>query len=400
MSVNYDIVYIGNFTASFNNAASSLVLNNAKLMKECGYSVLLVGNTNKKLVEEKDFFSFRCLKIPFNKSFKNFFEEKKQITFLLEKKVNINSLKFLISYSSPMFSTFLFKIQNYIQSRNKSVKFISNIADLSSVAHGSYFSRPFKYLERLLRYYYIRNNTDGVIVVSDFLKAHFYNVNKKILVLPPLRNQEPLKKFAVLENKNKVVFNYSGLPFPIDGRRVSKSGYKDRLDILIYYFFELKKKNITNFKFEIYGISKNQYLKVRPKDKNLISYLSNNIYFGGVIDHHQIKNKIYKSHFTINHRISNQMTNAGFSTKFVESFSMNVPVINSLTGDVKNYLVNEENGYILSEDNHTENILLLKNLLINFNFSRFIELKRNINKKAYFDVNNFKSKLKNFIINI
>ena len=291
MSDSYDIVYIGNFTADFNNAASSLVLNNARLLKECGYNVLLIGNTKNNIIEEDYFYTFKCIKIPFKKSFKDFIEEKTYIRTVLKKNINLSELKFLISYSSPMFSTFLFKIQNYIHLRNKSVKFISNIADLSSVAHGSYITRPFRYFERLLRYYYIRNNTDGIIVVTDFLKKHFSTFNKRIIVLPPLRNQENFKENIRFTNDDEIIFNYSGLPFPIDGRKVSKSAYKDRLDLLISYFFELKKKNITNFKFEIYGISKNQYLKVRPQDKDLLNLLSENIIFGGIKDHFFVKKK-------------------------------------------------------------------------------------------------------------
>ncbi len=400
MSDSYDIVYIGNFTADFNNAASSLVLNNARLLKECGYNVLLIGNTKNNIIEEDYFYTFKCIKIPFKKSFKDFIEEKTYIRTVLKKNINLSELKFLISYSSPMFSTFLFKIQNYIHLRNKSVKFISNIADLSSVAHGSYITRPFRYFERLLRYYYIRNNTDGIIVVTDFLKKHFSTFNKRIIVLPPLRNQENFKENIRFTNDDEIIFNYSGLPFPIDGRKVSKSAYKDRLDLLISYFFELKKKNITNFKFEIYGISKNQYLKVRPQDKDLLNLLSENIIFGGIKDHFFVKKKVHDSHFTINHRVSNQMTNAGFSTKFVESFAMNIPVINSLTGDVEKYLVNDQNGYIFSENDHKYNISLLSDLLTNFNSGKYYKLKQNINKEACFNINSYKSELNNFMSNL
>ena len=190
------------------------------------------------------------------------------------------------------------------------------------------------------------------------------------------------------------------MPFPIDGRKVSKSAYKDRLDLLISYFYELKKKNINNFKFEIYGISMLQYLKVRPQDKNLLILLSDNIIFEGIKDHSYVKNKVNDCHFTINHRVSNQMTNAGFSTKFVESFAMNIPVINSLTGDVEKYLVNDKNGYIFSENNHKYNISLLSDLLTNFNSEKYYKLKQNINKGACFNIKSYKSELNNFMTNL
>ena len=55
---------------------------------------------------------------------------------------------------------------------------------------------------------------------------------------------------------------YAGTPFPIDGRRVSPSAYKDRVDLIIDLVYELIKKYEYKITLDIFGISKKQYTDV------------------------------------------------------------------------------------------------------------------------------------------
>ena len=118
---------------------------------------------------------------------------------------------------------------------------------------------------------------------------------------------------------------------------------KDRLDYIIDLFVELEKKQV-DFRFIIIGINQEDYLKCVPRHKEILK-VSHNIEFRGHENHTETMRQVALADFTINYRDKSRMTEAGMSTKIVESISVGTPVIINNTSDTFKYLEEGITGF-------------------------------------------------------
>lgn len=348
------IIYIGDFLFPHGNAGAKLVLANGKIFKKLGYDVVFIGNsksidTNANLVDtEQEILGFKNYTIPFRKQIsdiKNIRRINNQIIDLFDSYKD--DIKAVICYGTPTLSLTILSIRNWCKKNNAS--FISNLVDLSALSHGSIPNRVLKWSDKTILRLIVKYNSDGVIAVSSFIKQYVEHGNKPIIVLPPLVDSDCLPQCAYKTN-DSINIVYAGIPFPVDGRKVDESSYKDRLDVTIDLLGEVYQKN-KNFTFNIYGITKDEYLGVIERHKQLLSDLTNTIFFHGITKNEEILQVVANAEFTINLRNVNRMTTAGFSTKFVESISCGTPTITTNTSDLPKYLIEGQNGFFINIDN-------------------------------------------------
>jgi len=348
------IYYIGNFDFYLFNAQAQLVLSNGRIFKELGYQVIYIGSSNKerysKLSDTKvNVDGFPVYMGYFSKRIKDLIEWKKlddEIIELLEE--NVDFIEAVVLYGSPGFAIQVSSLSRWC--KNNSINFIANCVDISSTSHGNIIERIAKTTDRKLRDLIFKTKADGIIAVSKYIAKYFNKNNSKpVVIIPPLRDCN-LMTTPQMTSTNLIKIVYAGIPFPVDGRKVDVSAYKDRLDIVLDLIGEIYKYN-KSIRLDIYGLNEKQYLKVVNRHIPLMRYLSNIVYFHGVQNSEKIIQKISKADFTINLRNVNQMTTAGFSTKFVESISCGTPVITTNTSDLSNYLIEGRNGFFVNIDN-------------------------------------------------
>ncbi len=198
-----------------------------------------------------------------------------------------------------------------------------------------------------------KKRADGVIAVSYYIENFYHQQGRPSVVIPPLFDTDLLIDTIIKPKRLVVHFIYAGFPFVSGSSKVKPSGMKDRLDLIIDFFSSVAKRNI-NFRFDIVGITKKEYITCIPRHKNVLNNLSDRIVFHDRLSHDEIVRILQKSDFTINFRDKNRMTLAGMSTKVVESISMGVPVIMNDIGDTFNYVLDGYTGFKLSyslEDN-------------------------------------------------
>jgi len=393
------IIYIGNFDFVVFNAQSQLVLSNGKILRDLGYNVLFIGSTTKelsKIPQGNIMFidGFKVYHIQFNKKLNellNWKENDKKIKDII--KSSTSNVKFIIFYGSPTYAIQVASLINYAK-RNR-IKTISNLVDISTTSHGKIYERIFKYADIKIKEFLLANFTDGIIAVSKYIE-NYYNVRKRkhTIIIPPLKDCNTIKKFEYID-RNFIRFTYAGIPFPVDGRRVDKSSYKDRLDLIIEVFSKVHKLK-SNFKLDIYGITASQYLRVIPQHLNILNSLTGNIEFHGLVDAKFISNEISNSDFTINLRDSNRMTNAGFSSKFVESISNGTPVVTTKTSDVTQYLKLGLNGFIVDLSN-LNNVINDVKALLEINRSEIYHMKEYCLNSKIFDYKNYLSQMEDFL---
>lgn len=399
MSLKKTIIYIGDFLFPHGNAGGQLVFANGNIFKELGYNVVFIGNSktidsNTKLSDtEKKISGFKSYTIPFKKQISDI----KNISKINAQIINLfnsynGDIKVVICYGSPTLAITILSIRNWCRKNN--VTFIGNLVDISALSHGSISNRILKWADKTYLRSIFKYSSDGVIAVSDFIKRYFEYGNKPMIVIPPLVVTERLPQY-IYNSSDKLNIVYAGVPFPVDGRKVDESSYKDRLDITIDLLGDVYKNN-KKFTFNIYGITKDEYLGVVGKHKQLLSELSDTIFFHGNTKNEDVLRIVSNADFTINLRNVNRMTTAGFSTKFVESISCGTPAITTNTSDLSKYLIEGENGFFINIDDRDEAVNKLLEIF-SLNPDRIRQMKKQCYESRLFDFREYVDEMKRFL---
>lgn len=341
---NRKIIYIGDFDIRNENVQSFLVRNNGKILNKLGYEVVYIGVNNKKnrFDSEKNESGVIMgdgnvyLELPKTLSFRGLTLYKKTARTLLtwldeiEKKSQVS---YIITYQAPTYSKILKKIVQWGKQRN--IPYIVNCADLPILDSQPLYRRivmkcNWHEMHRINRKY-----ADGVIAVSRYINEFYKREDRPSVIIPPLFDEPDLDK-ANIEGNSIPTFLYAGTPFVITGSQINTKGMKDRLDIVVDLMLRLEEIKIC-FNFEIIGITFDDYCTCVPRHRGALMR-SSNIHFFGRISHKETLKRLTAADYMINYRDKNMMTEAGMSTKVVESVSVGTPVVMNEIGDTFLYL--------------------------------------------------------------
>ena len=98
-------------------------------------------------------------------------------------------------------------------------------------------------------------------------------------------------------------------------------------------------------------------------------------------------------------RNSSIESNAGFPSKVSESLSLFVPVITNDTGDLKKYIINGKNGFIIdifNSDVATEQL----NKIINLNSNDIFKMKMYCKNNKVFNIYNYREIMSKFLLDL
>ncbi|WHZ02853.1 glycosyltransferase [Neobacillus sp. YX16] len=359
------IIYIGGFELPDKNAAANRVMANAKILRKSGYSIVLIG-IDKNItfdddikISKQEYEGFTCWGVPYPKNNKEWMKYLTSTDLFSKVVSKYNDIEAVICYNYQ--SVAFERIRRYCK-KNK-IKIISDCSEWYGGNEGNIFFKTLKYLDTTIRMKVINRKVDSLIVVSDYL-AQYYN-GKNTIVIPTLINSK-LKNHSNYvkgyENNHIIKLIYAGVPFRLGKPLKNRKLAKDRLDLAILLLYKSFKKGIINFHFDIYGITKEQYLEVLPDDSQMLNELENQIIFHGRRSNSDVQKMVNQADFSLLIRDDNRTTKAGFPTKFTESITCGVPVIATNTSDLQKYLVEGKNGYFL--DINKENIDLDKFIMI------------------------------------
>lgn len=364
------ILYIGGFQLPDKNAAAHRVIGVGKVLRELGHQVFFL-NKNDEVKTSNDFRhvqyeGFDCYEIPNQVSkyelVRSLFDSN-DVVKLIEK---IGGIDLVIAYNYPAFA--LSRIYRYCFQHG--IRCIADVADWHGVKGRSFVYKIVKGVECEYRMRCVHKKMDGLIVISDYLEK-YYNKQKRMINIPPLVDNKDKKwNGNASKEANKLVFVYAGSP----------SSEKERLDILVNVMINLSRRYAV--KFIVLGITAEQYIKIYDQNLNEIE-LNDCVCFKGRVSHQEVIDTIKAAHYSILIRDNNRVTRAGFPTKFVESISAGTPVICNDNSNVKNYITENTNGYLVSIatlKNDLEKIIL-NNMAIEvdkdvFNYTKYVEKMR------------------------
>ncbi len=347
------VIYIGDFDLRNENVQAHLVKNNGKILNKLGYTVAYIG-----INREATTFSQLEQLAPLEMGNNVFFELPytlhakgllacggiiKHTLACMDGILKDYAVKAVISYQAPTYAVILKHIAKWCGEHG--AKYIVNCADLP-VFH----SQP--PIRRLIMKWNWRTMhgingeyADGIIAVSRCISRFYHKENRPSLILPPLFDEEIALEVTPNET---ATFLYAGTPFVTLDREVNPQGMKDRLDKVIDLFLELSKRKV-NYQFRVVGITKESYTACVPRHKDVLQR-QEQITFLGRKPHGETLDMLTRADFMINIRDNNLMTEAGVSTKVVESVSVGTPVVMNPIGDTFSYLEEGVSGFALKND--------------------------------------------------
>lgn len=381
------ILCVGGFEMPDGNAAAQRVMGNAKAFRDLGYDTFFVGLSRKKelcnTIDEYEGFKYVNLDYPEkSKEWFSYLTSIKQYDEYLKKQPDI-----IIAYNFPSMS--LNKLYRYCKKNN--IKLIADCTEWYD-ANGSVVFRLVKGLDTWHRMKQVHPKLDGLIAISDYL-YDFYNPKMgNVVNIPPLVDLEMHKWKLVNEEKiydeDILRIIYAGSP---------GKGSKDRLDFILEALSQVKNENNINFIFNVIGISKKEYINIFGS--SIPDNIINNVSFKGRISHSDTINEVKDSHFYLFVRDISLANKAGFPTKFSESISCGTPVITNSSSNIKQYVINGENGFILDDFSMEELKHLLK-MIMTLPKSQIVLMKKNCSQSKLFDYRNYISKFEDLINNL
>lgn len=400
--MKFKAVYIGDFSPSKMDAQTQLVIGNSRILRELGMDVTLICNDKDMVMDSEAFHhgnieGFECYSLRFSKSLKgllNSVEMFSQVKNILDK-LNAREIAYVFCYGSIGFANQLLMLSDWCKKNH--VQIIANCVDLPDVNHGNMVERIVKKLDRAIRYHAMEKHMDGMIAVSRYIQELFAQKSSyPIAVIPPLKDTQEMERhdFAPRDNVKKIV--YVGVPFPIDGRKVDESAYKDRIDLFIDLLCAAACKD---WRLDIYGITKEQYSRVVTRQQPLLVRYQKQIVFHGRIGHEKALRIVADADYTVVYRLKNRMTMAGFSTKFVESISCGTPVIMTDTSEYSKYVENGVPSIILDLQDETHRKKALEHALMKTP-QEMMEMKEKCRASHVFDYRQYIEPMREFLAQV
>lgn len=338
------ILYIGRFELPDKEATANRVVANAKLLRDIGYEVELAGWSDAVVASQKwvecKYFDFKCYEKHKSESsyekYKMFSDAAPELALLKKGHYNI-----LIAYDFPAVA--LKKLMKYCKQND--IKCICDVSEWYTNSNKNPLFRLIRAYDSYLRMNVLHKKADGLFVISKYLQNYYSG--QKIVLLPPLVDCADKKWDVSHIDKSKhpkIELIYAGWP----------SKTKECLNLVVSEASRLSDTVALN----IYGIDEAKYRSIYA----YYDILSENVVFHGRVSHTETVEAVKNADYSIIVRESCRKNNAGFPSKLVESISCGTPVLVTDISNVRDYIGNGKNGFIISVENLEQGV---KNAILN-----------------------------------
>ncbi len=329
------IIYYGGFSLPDKNASANRVVSNGKLFNSLGYETIFLGACYDDSRSEMCQISENMFEEPHPATSSDWLKQILSFSNLKKLAEEYENLKMVLLYNVPFITLVLAKI--YFSKKGVTVAY--DCTEWTQFTEGSFLKKAFKYADE----FFVRNFThrvaDKTIVISKMMERK-YKSSKKILRLPPLVDiNDAIWHQKTEEKPDDFVFCFAGFP----------GGNKDYLDKVVEAFNHMELSNVT---LKIIGVAEGEFKELYPDTKITDK---KNVRFMGRLSHGEVIKNILNCDCYIFIRPSDRRNNAGFPTKFAESFTCGVPIITTDVSDIKDYL-NLSSDSVLINDTDVQSI--------------------------------------------
>lgn len=317
------ILYVGNFELPDRGAAANRVVSNGKIFQKLGFRVAYLG-----IRKYADFTGVELLDVA-----RNMYEEAypRGIREWFLHMWSVKNIQAVIKKQGDVCMVILYNVPFVLLKRvkhalkNTNVKVVYDCTEWADVTDGSFAKRIAKKCDEHFIRTKIADVADGLIVISKRMQQAYAKA-KHLLLLPPLVDICDSIWHQTMETQDEVFeFCFAGI---LDGN-------KESLDTIVEAFGNIEREDI---RLRIIGIKEQEFCDFYPNGRELIKRCCGQVVFMGTRSHAETISYVLYCDCYIFIRQSDTRNNAGFPTKFAESFTCNVPIIATDISDIKSYL--------------------------------------------------------------
>lgn len=332
---NGTIIYYGGFTLPDKSASANRVVSNGKIFDSLGYRTVFIGVSEENFIGLKPVIGYEDMfEIAHPQSNGQWLKRMLSVEHIESIADKYGDVQKVILYNVPMVT--LIKAKKVFSKKNIEVCY--DCTEWTKDTDGSLPKRLFKAFDEILISNFAHKVADGMIAISSMMEKKYKN-SKKLLVLPPLIDindeiwhQQPGNHEGIFE------FCFAGIP----------DGKKESLDKVVEAFCGIKRSDIC---LRIIGITENDFSSIYP-DCKIEENVREKIIFMGRLTHSETIKYILGCDCYIFIRRSDRRNNAGFPTKFAESYTCGVPIITTNVSDVGEYIKDSGKGCLLKDMSH------------------------------------------------
>ncbi len=218
--------------------------------------------------------------------------------------------------------------------------------------------------------HFLLHRIKNKIVISSYLDKHFRKSHN--IVIPATCNASEEKWYTGKEMALAKVGDFEGVTLIYAGTPMGK----DALHYAIQAISRLINEK-ANIRFLILGCERKDYLR-SINAQYLNDELSDKIMFLGRVPQDDVPSFYALSDFMILLREQTRKSNAGFPTKFSESFTSSTPVIANLTSDLGEYLKDGITGFIVPEPSEESVYTTIKEKVLPLNRAEIEDMKHHV----------------------
>lgn len=310
------LLYVGGFELPDRNAAAQRVLSVARIYADLGYEVCFLNYSPDVLYEKETAVrGFRCFEFPAIGKKRTLYD----ISAVKKVCEKLPNLRGMIAYNYPAIA--LWKLRRLCS--QKGLLCLGDVTEWYSARGYAPLKREMKALDTFGRMRLMNKRMDGLIVISRYLMDAYSSICPTALI-PPLVDKKEEKwhlENARSERSDAIIVGYAGCA----------SQTKERLDVVLE---SAAKASRGDLQLYLIGLTEQDYQKIYSKSVPAGAHAK----FFGRIPHEQTLQIISACDYTVVMRDENRVTKAGFPTKFVESVSMNTPVICNDNSDLAHWV--------------------------------------------------------------
>lgn len=385
------IIYCGSFRLPNYDAASARVLNVARALRLAGHEISFISWGGQ--YREEDYCedgTYRVDGFPYIVT--NELDFKGNLLTKIKGKVyqgnktrcllidRIGQYDAIIAYNCSLIRW----LKPFCEKNN--IRLVSDLTEWYEYSELKLFERPSYFYDM----HFFQKGIKNKIVISSYLNR-YYRCSHNVIVPATCDSSEfKWQKRASynVDEKNGVTLIYAGNP-----------ARKDALHYVIRAVNRLVEEKFF-IRFLIIGITREVYLN-KYKDLLPNGELNKNILFLGRVSQDEVPAYYANADFMVLLREQTRKSNAGFPTKFSESFTSGTPVIANITSDLGDYLKDELTGFVVKESNEESIYQTLRERVLKLQRVQIEQMKNNVREVAgLLDYHAYVDRLNDFIKNL
>lgn len=370
------ILYIGSFRLPNYDAAAARVLNIARSLREAGHSVSFISWGGVQREEDKDNRGVYYVDgFPYLVTDELPTAGMSTFEKLHNRMRRGNTTKRLLSgwpVRIDVIITYNNSLCRWLLSfcTDKGIKLINDITEWYAYNE----LKPIDWLGYSYNMFVLQKQVKNKIVISSYLDK-FYRQTHNIVV-PATCDASEEKWHENLVSAKAQVDLFSGVTLIYAGTPARK----DLLHHVVNAVRRLADEGAA-IRLLILGSTRNSYINQYASKLHSTSQHERIIFFGKVPQ--DIIPSFYQlSDFMILLRENNRKSNAGFPTKFSESFTSGTPVIANLTSDLGNYLKDGITGFVVQEPREESVYQILKERVLTLSRADIELMKQHVKDAA------------------